>query len=232
MSKSPSNVRLLPALMVTMAVVLTLRAAAAAEALDAEANEEAAEPEAEPAPPASNSALPEAAANEPEAAAAPQRDDFASAAGLSAEELAVLQSLGARRSALEARERALEDRSALLDAAEQRIEQRIAELKKVEASIESLIDKIDAEEEARVAGLVNVYSRMRAKDAAAIFNALEPEVLLAVARRMKEPALAEIMGLMQPVAARRLTEALAAVTKLPDEAKPKLAAADAAAPSP
>jgi len=215
------------ALMVTMGVVLSLRAAATAQAMAADKASEdpAAEPaaEEEPAPPA-GSALPDAEAAKPPADPV-EGADFASAAGLSAEELAVLQNLGERRVALEARERALEDRSALLDAAERRIEQRITELKKVEASIEALIGKLDQEEEARVNGLVAVYSRMRAKDAAVIFDALEPGVLLSVAKRMKEPLLAEIMGQMQPPAARRLTEMLADVQKLPDEVD-RAAAAD------
>lgn len=233
MSRSPSNVRLLQALMVTMGVVLSLRAATTAQAAAAASGEaepdSAAEPGAEP--PAAAPTLPASTGadrNPPPGDA----DAFTSATGLSAEELAVLQNLGQRRAALEARERALDDRASLLDAAEQRISQRITELKKVEASIESLIGKVDQEEETRLNGLVNVYSRMRAKDAAAIFNVLQPDVQVAVAKRMKEPVLAEILGQMTPTAARRLTEMLAAVQKLPEEASALVAGKDSVATVP
>jgi flagellar motility protein MotE (MotC chaperone) len=148
---------------------------------------------------------------------------------LSAEEVAVLESLGARRELLDARERALEDRSALITAAESRIQQRIDELKKIESAIEAMLGQLDKEDEARITGLVNVYSRMRAKDAAAIFDALDEDVLVAVSRRMREPILAEIMGEMQPAAARKLTRLLAQARELPEEAKGVLPEAKPAA---
>lgn len=224
MSGATSRVRLLPALMVTMGVVLSLRAAAAAQ--DAQEapkkNSAAADKPAGPPKPAQPQPAPSQAA---EAA-------FAESAGLSAQEVAVLESLGARRKALEARERALDDRSALLTAAEGRIQQRIDELKKIEGAIEAMLGKLDEDEEARITGLVNVYSRMRAKDAAAIFDALDEEVLVAVARRLREPVLAEIMGQMQPVAARKLTRALAQAQKLPEEAKSLLSDAKAVVAKP
>lgn len=221
MSGGVSRVRLLPALMVTMGVVLSLRAAAAAQDAQESPKKGAASAEKpvnpvklEPAQTSPNKALEEA---------------FAGSAGLSAQEVAVLESLGARRKLLDARERALDDRSALVMAAESRIQQRIDELKKIEGAIEAMLGKLDQEDEARITGLVNVYSRMRAKDAAAIFDALDEEVLVAVARRLREPILAEIMGQMQPVAARKLTRALAEAQKLPEEAKALLGDAKAAA---
>ena len=218
----PQNVRILPALIITLGVVLSLRAAATARAAEgaqdgaAEAakSQEAASPKpAAPAQPAPAPASPAQQAPSPGAG-----DAFAAQAGLTPNELSVLQSLGARRELLDGRERALSDRSALVEAAEKRLEQRVAELKQIEAAIQALIGKMDAEQETRTNALVSIYQKMRAKDAAAIFDALDQDVLVAVASRMKDQSLAEILGLMQPAAARRLTTALAQAKKLPEEA--------------
>ncbi|MGE0046897.1 MAG: MotE family protein, partial [Hyphomonadaceae bacterium] len=61
----------------------------------------------------------------------------------------------------------------------------------------------------RMAGLVDVYQRMRAKDAATVFDTLDEPTLLQVASRMRQQNLAEVMGRMQPARARRLTQMLA-----------------------
>lgn len=220
----PQNVRILPALIITLGVVLSLRAAATARAAEAAQDSAAgaAKSEEAPSPKAAASAQPAPApapANPaPQAQSQAAGDAFAAQAGLTPNELSVLQSLGARRELLDGRERALGDRTSLVEAAEKRLEQRVAELKQIEAAIQALIGKMDAEQETRTNALVSIYQKMRAKDAAAIFDALDQEVLVAVASRMKDQSLAEILGLMQPAAARRLTTALAQAKKLPDEA--------------
>lgn len=218
----PQNVRILPALIITLGVVLSLRAAATARAAEAAQDSAAgaAKSEEAPSPKAAASAQPAPAPANPAPQAQSQAagDAFAAQAGLTPNELSVLQSLGARRELLDGRERALGDRTSLVEAAEKRLEQRVAELKQIEAAIQALIGKMDAEQETRTNALVSIYQKMRAKDAAAIFDALDHEVLVAVASRMKDQSLAEILGLMQPAAARRLTTALAQAKKLPEEA--------------
>lgn len=208
--------------MVTLAVVLSLRAAATARAAEAAGDQAKSQggAAAAAAPALAQSKAPAAAAPAPApAAAAPDAGDaFAAQAGLTPNELSVLQSLGARRELLDGRERSLTDRTALVEAAEKRLEQRVAELKQIEAAIQALIGKMDSEQETRTNALVSIYQKMRAKDAAAIFDALDQDVLVAVASRMKDQSLAEILGLMQPAAARRLTTALAQAKKLPEEA--------------
>lgn len=225
----PSNVRILPALMVTLAMVLSLRAAATARAAEAAGDQAAGDKAAgEKAKgdlaktdqkTGQESAAGDGKAPTPAAAPAPEAAEaFAAQAGLTPNELSVLQSLGARRELLDGRERSLTDRTALVEAAEKRLEQRVAELKQIEAAIQALIGKMDSEQETRTNALVSIYQKMRAKDAAAIFDALDQDVLVAVASRMKDQSLAEILGLMQPAAARRLTSALAEAKKLPEEA--------------
>ncbi|MGE3304138.1 MAG: hypothetical protein AB7M12_13615, partial [Hyphomonadaceae bacterium] len=94
-----ANVRLLPAVMVTAGVVLGLKAVAlAATAAESAGDVAAAASEALAPAPASTVAAPAASSAQ---CAAPS---FAEQAGLSATEVEVLQSLGARRTALDQRE--------------------------------------------------------------------------------------------------------------------------------
>jgi len=197
--KTSASVRLMPAAMVTVAAVLGLKAVAFAQG----AAEVAAEEHAAPAEHAEGETQ---TAETQNACPAPT---FAETAGLSQSEVQVLQALGARREALQAREGEIDTEAALLNAAEQRLTERLAELRELESTVSELLGQLDESQEQRLAGLVDVYQRMRAKDAATVFDGLEDETLLQVASRMRQQNLAEIMGKMNPVRARALTQMLA-----------------------
>lgn len=210
--KAPaSKVRLLPAAMVTVAAVLGLKAVAMAEGV-AETiphTEDAAHGETE---------TPAEGATAPQTQCEPAT--LADMAGLSAEEVQVLQALSARREALDARGEALGTQDALMLAAEQRLNERLAELRQLETTVQDLLGQLDEAQEQRLASLVDVYQRMRAKDAATVFDGLEDDVLIQVASRMRQTNLAEVMGRMEPERARRLTEMLA------DRARPPTGGGD------
>lgn len=217
------GVRLLPALMVTMGVVLGLKAVAVA----AEAGDAAPAATAAPAAPAAptdetGAASGEAGATAPNCPAAPT---FADQAGLSQTEVRVLQSLGERRKTLDARAAEVDTKADLLSAAEKRMDERVAELKRLETSVQSLLGQLDAQQTERIQSLVTVYQKMRPKDAAAVFDGLEDDVMLEVASRMKQTNLAEIMGAMRPERARQLTKLLADQKRPPDLAPPPRGAA-------
>lgn len=219
--------RILPALMVTLAVLLGLKAVAFAEGVgDAAAGAPAA-----PAAPGAQKGPAPTPAPAPAAPAASGDScsvtSFAESAGLSPSEVQVLQSLGARRAALDARASDMDTRQELLAAAERRVEERLAELKRVEARVQALTGQVDQAQTQRIASLVDVYQRMRAKDAAAVFDALDQDVLVEVASHMKQASLAEVMGKMSPARARQLTQWLAAA---PGGTAPAPAPAPAAAP--
>ena len=197
--------RLLPALMVTLTVILGLKAVAFAEGVGEGAGQPAANAE-PPAPAATKSGAAPA-----EDAASCATSSFAETAGLSPSEVQVLQSLGARREALDLRDSEIDTRQELLAAAERRVEDRLAELKRLEARVQELMGSVDDEQTRRITSLVDVYQRMRAKDAAAVFDALDEGVLVDVASRMRQANLAEVMGKMDPVRARRLTVLLSQV---------------------
>lgn len=196
-----ASVRLMPAVMVTVAAVLGLKAVAMAEGVAETAGQAGAETSANHAAP-----TPQQTAA---ATAQCEAPTLAEMAGLSQSEVQVLQALSTRRAELEARGEALETQDGLMLAAEQRLSERVAELRALETHVNELLGQLDQVQEQRLRGLVDVYERMRAKDAAAVFDGLDDDVLVQVASRMRQANLAEVMGRMDPARARALTQMLA-----------------------
>lgn len=225
------GVRLMPAAMVTMAVVLGLKTVALAETA-AEGVAEGLDLSA----PAGDSGGTGATAPAAPAAAAPPGNcptpGFAEQAGLSPEEVQVLQALGARREALDARSADLDTQAQVMAAAEQRIGERLTELRALETQVAALLGQLDEQEEQRLARLVNVYERMRSRDAAEVMNQLEMPVLLEIAQRMRPQNLAEIMGRMDPARARELSIQLAAQAEQAGDAQALLEQARGGATTP
>lgn len=145
--------------------------------------------------------------------------DYASETGLSQYEIQVLRTLAERRKEIEGRERGLATQEQLLAAAEKNLDAKIAELKQMESGILELLGQLDDQREERLAALVKVYEAMKAKDAAEIFEALDDAVLLDVTSRMKNANLAAVLASMSPERARAVTRMLAARAALPDDAE-------------
>lgn len=141
-------------------------------------------------------------------------------------ELEVLKSLSQRRQALDKRARDLQLRENLLKAAEQRVSARIAELKAIEKRIETELKKSDKARDAEYAKLVTLYSKMKPKKAAKIFDRLEIGVLTDLVRRMKPRTISAIFAAMTPSVAERVTMEIARQeeTQAPDtQSLPKIA---------
>jgi flagellar motility protein MotE (MotC chaperone) len=206
-TKRAASVRLMPAVMVTVAAVLGLKAVAMAESV-AETVAEAghSEPSVAAGAPGGEQAATVGAAETAAQCASPT---LAEMAGLSQAEVQVLQALGTRRTELDARGEAMQTQDGLMLAAEQRLNERLAELRTLETHVNDLLGQLDEAQEERLRNLVDVYQRMRAKDAAAVFDGLDDEVLVQVASRMRQANLAEVMGRMEPTRARALTQMLA-----------------------
>lgn len=220
------GVRLMPAAMATVAVVLGLKAVAVAEDVAETAQHE---------PAASGAGEEHAATSTPAesgqaTAAQCPAPSFAEMAGLSQSEVQVLQALGARREALDQRESEIDTEAELLAAAERRLDERLTELRRIESTVNELLGQLDEAQERRLANLVDVYQRMRAKDAAQVFDGLDDAVLVQVASRMRQQNLAEVMGNMNPQRARALTEMLADQSRPPGDAQELLQRSRAAQP--
>lgn len=130
-------------------------------------------------------------------------------------EIDLLANLAQRRDQIEQRAREIDLRESLLAAAEKRLDERIAEIKKLEASVKQIVQQYDKQEEQNLQGLVKVYENMKPKDAARIFEKLEPNVLLGVVERMKEAKLAALLAEMNPATAQDLTVRLATRKQIP-----------------
>jgi flagellar motility protein MotE (MotC chaperone) len=128
---------------------------------------------------------------------------------VSASERAILERLQARRQELEQRAREIEIRESLLKSAEKRIEGRVEEAKATEAKISSVNGQKAEQDAARFKGIITMYENMKPKDAAKVFDRLEMSVLYDIASQIQPRKMSDILGLMQPEAAERLTVELA-----------------------
>lgn len=135
--------------------------------------------------------------------------------GSTATEQALLERLASRRTDLEKYEQDLALRSSIVAAAEKRIEERAATLEALEAQISGLVDQRQEMESGQFAGIVALYEGMKPKDAATIFNSLEMEVLLRVAKQMNPRKMSPILAAMSPTRAQELTVRMAALADRP-----------------
>lgn len=128
---------------------------------------------------------------------------------VSASERAILERLQARRQEIESRQREIDIRESLLKSAEKRIESKVEEMKAVESRITATQAEQKAAEAARMKGLVTMYEGMKPKDAARVFDRLEMGVLIEIASAIAPRKMSDILGLMSPEAAERLTVEMA-----------------------
>jgi len=166
-------------------------------------------PAAQPAP-----AQGDAVASKPEepadkASMGDKKDDPPDVSKMSYSEIRLLQELAERRDKLDKREKQINERSALLKAAEQRLVEKQDEFKKIRQEIKDLLRIKDKKDEERLNRLVGIYSNMKPKDAANIFNKLDMTVLLDVMQAMKARKVAPIIAAMNADRAREVTQQLA-----------------------
>ncbi|MET3924894.1 hypothetical protein [Devosia sp. 2618] len=135
--------------------------------------------------------------------------------GTSATEQQLLARLANRRNELQQYEQDLALRASIVDAAEKRIEERSATLQALEAQISSLVDQRTEMESGQFAGIVSMYETMKPKDAANIFNNLDMDVLLRVAKTMAPRKMAPILAVMDAPRAQELTVKMAALADRP-----------------
>ena len=179
------------------------------------------------APPGAVAATPPAAAAaspEPPADASAAPDQGLDPSRLTASEIAILQQLAARGSALDQRARELDRKSALLETAAAGLEGQIAQLSELRTRIAAAIEQHDAAEDAKLKSLIKIYETMKPKAAAEIFDRLEMPVLLRVVGGMREAKAADVLARMDPVRAKQVTTELAKHTKLLEAPQPGPAA--------
>lgn len=215
-----SQVRLLPVLGIVAAGLFAIKAVSIAEAageMASNSQTQAAHSEPAHSEPAATpvSAQPATTTENANTDACPAPDLLAEQAGLSQYEIQVLRSLAERREALELREASLDTREMTISAAEARLDDQISALQNLESNIEGLLGQLDEQNEAQLASLVTIYQSMRADDAARIFNTLDDELMLNIAKRMAPAPMAAILASMEPDRARTLTTLMATRSEPP-----------------
>ena len=124
----------------------------------------------------------------------------------------ILERLSARRKELDAREKTLEEREVLIAAAEKALEDKVAAYERQRTQLDADLKAQESAEEKNLDTLVSAYEKMKARDAAAIFDSLDDDVMVSVALRMRTQSLASVMAEMNTDRARFLTVALAKST--------------------
>ena len=120
----------------------------------------------------------------------------------------ILEKLKSRRAAIEAQDRDLEIRDALLRATERKLDEKIGLLRSLESQSEAgAAQKSDPK--ARYKPLVTMYESMKPKEAARVFDKLDIAILLDLVGHMNPRKMSEILAVMEPTAASKLTVALA-----------------------
>jgi flagellar motility protein MotE (MotC chaperone) len=89
------------------------------------------------------------------------------------------------------------------------MESRVEEVKAVESRISTATQQKAEADAARFKGLVTMYEGMKPKDAAKVFDRLEMPVLFEIASQIAPRKMSDILGLMSPEAAERLTVEMA-----------------------
>src|SRR5262245_22193187 len=128
---------------------------------------------------------------------------------VSESERAILERLQSRRQELDQRAREIEIRESLLKAAEQRTEIKVEESKALDTKAAGVSGPRAEQDAARFKGIITMYESMKPKDAAKVFDRLEMSVLIEIASQIAPRKMSDIMGLMQPETAERLTVELA-----------------------
>lgn len=128
----------------------------------------------------------------------------------SASERAILQRLGERREELQTRSREMESREKLMEEQERKLEERIGELKASQEKAQATGPGRRAEADAGgLKNIVTMYETMKPKEAARVFDRLPQDVLVSVVTQMNPRKMAEVLALMTPEGAQKLTVALA-----------------------
>jgi flagellar motility protein MotE (MotC chaperone) len=156
---------------------------------------------------------------------APTPAELAKQAGMSPAELQVLQSLGARRNQLDAREQNLDTQLQLLAAAEAKVDAKLKQLSGLKNDINGMLGQADAKKDAEMQRLVTIYEQMPPAAAAARMTLLDDSVRLPLAAKMNPRKLSAILALMPPADAKSVTEKLADRLGAADQARQAMASA-------
>lgn len=106
------------------------------------------------------------------------------------------------------REKAAAEKEEMLKAVEARVDVKVGELKDIGSSIEAAVGVLSKHKKEDKAKLSNMYTNMKAKDAAAIINTMDVRMAVEIIDGMSPSAAGSVLGLMDPKRARDVTNAI------------------------
>lgn len=131
----------------------------------------------------------------------------------SKEEVKVLTALDHRRAELEERSTRLDDREGELGARDQALASKLVELKELTDRLKGERDRGEKQRNNQLEQLANVYGSMNPPEAAQLLGQLDVTVALSLIERMPEKRIGQILALMNPERALRITNLLSERTR-------------------
>ncbi|WGW04343.1 MotE family protein [Tropicibacter oceani] len=126
-----------------------------------------------------------------------------------AEIMPLIESLNKRESRIKEREQDIEVRMQALTLAEKEIDRKLAELEAAENQLRGTLSLAQTAAEDDITRLTDVYANMKPKQAAALFEQMDPEFAAGFLGRMRSDSAAAIMAGLTPGAAYTISVVLA-----------------------
>jgi flagellar motility protein MotE (MotC chaperone) len=114
---------------------------------------------------------------------------------------------------LEQKEVEVEERIRVMQVAEQRVQEQLARLDAAREKISEAAQSAESKMSKDNLRLMQMYEQMKAKDAAEIFNEMDPQVAAVLLRSMKEQKSSQILAAMEPKKAYDVTLMLSSYLK-------------------
>lgn len=142
----------------------------------------------------------EAAEGEAAVASTPVKKDFTE------DEINHFMRLNERKKELDAREEELNRLEGELQAQKKELEKKMNELDQTRKGISNMLEEKVQADDKKVEVLVQMYSNMKAQQAAKVFEAMDEDLAVEILGRMKKKNAAEIMNLVKPEKAQVFSE--------------------------
>jgi flagellar motility protein MotE (MotC chaperone) len=142
-----------------------------------------------------------------------------SESAMSSVEIDHLKKLNDRKKELDAREEELNRLEAELQVQKVDLEKRMKELEEMRSKISSVLEDRVKVDDQKVDTLVQMYSNMKAPQAAKVFETMDEDLAVEILGRMKKKNAADIMNLLKPEKAQILSEMFAGYKRRPASAR-------------
>ncbi len=127
-------------------------------------------------------------------------------ANMTAEDLDHLTKLNDRKKELDAREEELSRQEAELQTQKIELDKRLKELEEMRGKISSMLEERVKVDDQKIDTLVQMYSNMKAPQAAKVFETMDEDLVVELLGRMKKKNAADIMNLLKPEKAQIISE--------------------------